>query len=234
MALAMLRGHKPLETRSVRWRPGLYNLHCGQGRLHSDCSFPLSQTWPDAPAEKDLPRSCIFGQVRLGRIVPSQHFEHLWALASMGKWGHVIEEALEFRHPVGNVKGKLGPWRVCASILEQVRLAVGQAIRRDFSDVFPEVSDERPRERIAIAVWPKRLPRKTRGDAGISRSARAAPECAVPFTRDGRALKRQPNALFGKAHGNERVRSLRARQQRRKRLLRLSSAMIVLGAVWIG
>ena len=197
MALAMLRGFKPLENRSVRWRPGWYYLHCGQGRLPSDCSLPLSQTWPDAPAEDELPRSCIFGRVRLGRIVSSQRFEHPWALASLGKWAHIIEESLEFRQPIEHVKGKLGPWRACGGILEQVRVATAQAIRRDFSDIFPEMSDERPRGRIAIAAWPKRLPGKAwtpRRTAEEIPPTAAVRSCVVPRLaphRGGTTKKRE-------------------------------------------
>ena len=144
MAKAMLLGHKPVETRNVQWGAGWYNLHCGKDELPNAYAEVLRQSWPDAPPEGDLPRSCIVGQVRLGRIAHCGSVNIPWALATAGKWSHVIEHTREFRRPILNVKGYRGPWRLKdPAVLERLQFEVENATFRDFSHVLPEIRDER-------------------------------------------------------------------------------------------
>ncbi|CAK0852894.1 unnamed protein product, partial [Prorocentrum cordatum] len=96
MALAMLRGIKPVETRRFSWlRPGWSNLHVGKGPIskYPACQEALRRTWPDAPAEGALLRQCVVGQVHLAKRVPLETVARPWAMPAAGSWCYVIDAA---------------------------------------------------------------------------------------------------------------------------------------------
>ena len=79
VALAMLRGYKPFVSHSGVFPVGWYWLHVGAqdncrqvGILKERCASALTQSWPSAPIDEDLPKSCILGRIYLGRVLPAE------------------------------------------------------------------------------------------------------------------------------------------------------------------
>ena len=78
VALAMLRGSKRIESRKRRMAAGWYYLHVGRQSINSlppECSAALRQTWPDAPEEASLSKSCVVGMVCLGKVIQASKVE---------------------------------------------------------------------------------------------------------------------------------------------------------------
>lgn len=123
LALAMLYGHKTIETRKCAWWPrGWYFLHVGRAPLSQQGVRLLNSSWPDAPPESELHRSAIYGLVRLGPVVPVTQICNPWAQQEFGEWSYVLEETLAFRAPLLGVRGQLGLWYMREEGM-QVRLA---------------------------------------------------------------------------------------------------------------
>ena len=178
MGLALMKGYKPIETRSCRWRPGWYWLHVGKGGLRCvpGGEKALRQCWPPdqvLPDETVLPQSCIIGRVRLGRVIPASRVSHAWVIdVACGKsrpagsagppsaagavvpkalWCHVIEEAEEFMHPVRNIKGCLNIWKVKdPEVRQRLKQALLSSTSRSFWPSFPAIGMDGLEEDCAI------------------------------------------------------------------------------------
>lgn len=113
VALAMLRGSKRIESRKRRMAAGWYYLHVGRQSINSlppECSAALRQTWPDAPEEASLSKSCVVGMVCLGKVIQASKVENPWVCASLPLVPEIV--AIEFRSPVRWEKGKQAVWHV--------------------------------------------------------------------------------------------------------------------------
>ena len=101
-------------------------MHVGGQQITPEHDDILRDTWPGAPDPKDLPTSCIVGMVRLGQGESKQHVasDSPWAL---GPLCYRIEEAIEFREVVKEVKGTLGLWNPFGRKSERGQLGTPEA-----------------------------------------------------------------------------------------------------------
>ena len=174
VALAMLRGSKRIESRKRRMAAGWYYLHVGRQSINSlppECSAALRQTWPDAPEEASLSKSCVVGMVCLGKVIQASKVENPWVCASL-PLVHEIVATVEFRSPVRWEKGKQAVWHVKDGEMQgKLKEATASGERRSWDSLWPTAEDERPAAKRQKLTQPwKSKKRKRRSDAGNTRS----------------------------------------------------------------
>lgn len=195
VALAMLKGKKPVENRSQNWWPlGWYLLHVGRepGHVKPDWQQALQLTWPDVPNESTLPHSCIVGKLRFGRIVRGDTLNHPWVLASSGNWCYIIEESIEFAEPILDIKGNQCVWYMKnGAAIEHIAAATAAGMHRNFPDVFTGVVSDLAHHsspqtrRTCLRPFSKRMPRKPRQNANTSVQAAPTPSTPRGLSRSG-------------------------------------------------
>ena len=170
----MLRGYKRIESRKRRLAAGWYYLHVGRQSLQAlppECLAALQQTWPQAPSEEALSKSCVLGMVCLGKVIPADKISNAWVCKSL-PLVHEITAAIEFSKEVPWPKGKQAVWYLHGDELRmKLKDAAQSGIRRNFEPLWPHLADERPcakRSRV-MQPWAGKK-RKRRADAGHSRS----------------------------------------------------------------
>jgi hypothetical protein len=134
--LAILRGKKLVENRSWRIPVGWYAIHAGAQFINEERALRISQAWPDAPPEKDLQHSALYGcfYVHSHRIPEELRPGYVWA---RGPVCHLISQAVEFEQPIPCSGGK-GLWRIEVRHLEKVReqLSVARVRSFDLNQLF--------------------------------------------------------------------------------------------------
>jgi hypothetical protein len=197
VGLAMLRGVKRVETRNTPFPRGWYSVHVGGKSLKTSLAVGpdlIKITWPDAPAELELPMSCIVGRVHLSKVVRADAAAgvHSWVVRSAGAFSMVISQAVEFLVPILEIRGHQSIWYVKPPDVQQaLRDAIANDNLREFPPLFADLADMRPPPAVAVGQrWTRAVAlRKTRSDAGkrktpqnleIRPSRRAASFCG-PF-----------------------------------------------------
>ena len=111
VALCMLRGAKPVETRRQSWwKPGWYNLHVGAGACSAEGAKLADVSLAAVPEEASPHKSSVVGQVLLGRVVASSIVDQPWTRAAGGEWSYAILGSREFVAPFAG--GQRRPRRV--------------------------------------------------------------------------------------------------------------------------
>ena len=174
VGVAMLRGYKRIESRKRRLAAGWYYLHVGRQSLQAlppECLAALQQTWPQAPPEEDLSKSCVLGMVCLGKVIPADKISNAWVCKSL-PLVHEITASIEFTQEVPWPKGKQAVWYLHGDELRmKLKDAVQSGVRRNFEPLWPHLADERPGAKRSKVMQPwAGKKRKRRVDAGQSRS----------------------------------------------------------------
>ena len=162
LSWAILEGHKTIENRTIRLRPGWYVLHTGKGK------DTLQRPQLDAlngPAEASLPHGAVVGALKVSHSLSlEQCGGDAWAT---GPVCNVVAATVELATPVP-MNGALGVWPLGADALASVRAGLAAADVR-VNDVarFPG-----PAESPAKFDRPERKPAK--------RARTAAPPVPAP------------------------------------------------------
>ena len=162
LSWAILEGHKTIENRTIRLRPGWYVLHTGKGK------DTLQRPQLDAlhgPAEASLPHGAVVGALKVSHSLSlEQCGGDTWAT---GPVCNVVAATAQLATPVP-MNGALGVWPLGAEALVSVRAGLGAADVR-VNDVarFPG-----PAESPAKFDRPERKPAK--------RARTAAPPVPAP------------------------------------------------------
>ena len=145
---AILRGLKPVENRSVTWKPGWYGLHTGVAKdadrwaeqhvcaATDDAGFA---TVAMDVASSKVPKGALVGAVAIshalptGSIVDSDGRPSPWAL---GPFCMVISKTIWLSEPVP-CKGQLGTWRLlprdrellAARLVSSSTMSTGAAVK---------------------------------------------------------------------------------------------------------
>ena len=132
LALAMMRGNKQHEMRKQKWSAGAYLQHVGKTKTPPEFARKLSETWPDAPPSKPLPRSAIYGINWFGNAVPAADLsQEPWR--EFGAWGLPVLRSVEFAEPITGVSGQTGAWYLKdQAIKARVQAALSTGVLRTF------------------------------------------------------------------------------------------------------
>ena len=121
LSWAILEGHKTIENRTIRLRPGWYVLHTGKGK------DTLQRPQLDAlngPAEASLPHGAVVGALKVSHSLSlEQCGGDAWAT---GPVCNVVAATVELATPVP-MNGALGVWPLGADALASVRAGLAAA-----------------------------------------------------------------------------------------------------------
>ena len=116
---AILAGHKIIENRHMRMRPGWYLLHTGKGSQDAAHQEKMRGIVGAAlPAEADLPHGVVVGALHVVRSLrPEECQGSVWA---SGPFCNVVGASCTLATPVA-AQGSLGLWKPGPAVLEHVR-----------------------------------------------------------------------------------------------------------------
>ena len=121
LSWAILEGHKTIENRTIRLRPGWYVLHTGKGK------DTLQRPQLDAlhgPAEASLPHGAVVGALKVSHSLSlEQCGGDAWAT---GPVCNVVAATAQLATPVP-MNGALGVWPLGADALASVRAGLAAA-----------------------------------------------------------------------------------------------------------
>ena len=150
---AILAGHKLIENRHMRMRPGWYLLHTGKGtqdaahqqKMRGLCGAAL-------PAEADLPHGVVVGALHVVRSLrPDECQGSVWA---SGPFCNVVGASCTLATPVA-AQGSLGLWKPELAVLEAVRaqLADAPVLKNDVAHLLRAApsAEELKHERSLVA-----------------------------------------------------------------------------------
>ena len=133
---AILAGHKIIENRHMRMRPGWYLLHTGKGSQDSAHQEKMRGIVGAAlPAEADLPHGVVVGALHVVRSLrPDECQGSVWA---SGPFCNVVGASCTLATPVA-AQGSLGLWKPELAVLEHVRaqLADAPVLRNDVAHLL--------------------------------------------------------------------------------------------------
>ena len=135
---AILAGHKIIENRHMRMRPGWYLLHTGKGSQDAAHQEKMRGIVGAAlPAEADLPHGVVVGALHVVRSLrPEECQGSVWA---SGPFCNVVGASCTLATPVA-AQGSLGLWKPEPAVLEHVRAQLIDApvLRNDVAHLlFP-------------------------------------------------------------------------------------------------
>ena len=191
LSWAILEGHKTIENRTIRLRPGWYVLHTGKGK------DTLQRPQLDAlngPAEASLPHGAVVGALKVSHSLSlEQCGGDAWAT---GPVCNVVAATAQLATPVP-MNGALGVWPLGAEALVSVRAGLGAADVR-VNDVarFPG-----PAASPAKFDRPERKPAKRAHRGAASAGARGAPAATAAAVGGGARVARRQAAEDGARRG---------------------------------
>ena len=143
LSWAILEGHKTIENRTIRLRPGWYVLHTGKGK------DTLQRPQLDAlhgPAEASLPHGAVVGALKVSHSLSlEQCGGDAWAT---GPVCNVVAATVELATPVP-MNGALGVWPLGADALASARAGLAAADVR-VNDVVRGFRDPQSRQQSLI------------------------------------------------------------------------------------
>ncbi len=150
---AILHGHKTIENRSMRIKPGWYLLHTGKGSQSAEHQqWMRSVVGSELPAEAALPHGVIVGALLIVRsLLPPECGGSVWA---SGPICNVVGATCTLPTPMA-ASGMLGLWKPEATVLEQVRSQLaGAVVARNDVDVFLRGPPAAPSASVVVAAAP--------------------------------------------------------------------------------